>query len=119
MKDEVRKMVAEESEKNEKLLTELKQQVERLEKSEAQMKEREASRQMEQQRQRDVLIQVDKHLKTLVKHLRSVVESTHDPVIIEHQQRQINNIEKIHAEIQALNVYGNLNSTFSLKPVLQ
>lgn len=72
---------------------------------------------MEQQRQREVLIQVDKHLKTLVKHLRSVVENTHDPVIIEHQQRQINNIEKIHAEIQALNVYGNLNPTFQLKAV--
>ena len=49
--------------------------------------------------------------------MRSVVENTHDPVIIEHQQRQINNIEKIHAEIQALNVYGNLNPTFQLKAV--
>lgn len=44
MKDEVRKMVAEESEKNKKLMAELKQQVDRLEKSESQMKEREASR---------------------------------------------------------------------------
>lgn len=70
---------------------------------------------MEQQRQREVLLQVDKHLRTLVKHLRSVVENTHDPVIIEHQQRQINNIEKIHAAIQALNVYGSLNPTFTLK----
>lgn len=74
---------------------------------------------MEQSRQRDVLIQVDKHLKTLVKHLKSVVCNTEDPVIIEQQQRQINNIEKIHAEIQALNVYGNLNPTFTLKPESQ
>lgn len=62
-----------------------------------------------------MLIQVDKHLRTLVKHLRSVVGNSEDPVIIEQQQRQINNIEKIHAEIQALNVYGNLNPTFTLK----
>ena len=62
-----------------------------------------------------MLLQVDKHLKTLVKHLKAVVETTQDPVIIEHQQRQINNIEKIHSEIQLLNVYGNLNPTVCLK----
>lgn len=116
MKDEVRKMVTEESERNKKALNELRDQIERLQKSEAEMKGRETQRQMEQKRQRDVLLQVDKHLKTLVKHLRAVVDSTHDPVIIEQQQRQINNIEKIHAEIQALNVYGNLNPTITLKP---
>ena len=74
---------------------------------------------MEQSRKREVLLKVDKYLKTLVKHLRSVVESTQDPVTIEHQQRQINNVEKIHAEIQALNVYGNLNPTLTLKSASQ
>lgn len=47
MKDEVRKMVAEESDKNSKALSELRDQVERLQSSEAEMKEREAQRQLE------------------------------------------------------------------------
>ena len=42
MKDEVRKMVAEESDKNKRALGELRDQVAGLQKSEAEMKEREA-----------------------------------------------------------------------------
>lgn len=112
MKQEVAEMVHEESDRNQRQIAELRREMEKVKASESQMKEREQSRQMEQARSREVLLQVDKHLKTLVKHLRTVVESTQDPVIIEHQQRQINNIEKVHAEIQALNVYGNLEHSF-------
>lgn len=48
----------------------------------------------------DVLGQVDRHLKTLNKHLKTVVDKGQDPVIIEHSQRQLNNIEKIHKDIK-------------------
>lgn len=48
----------------------------------------------------DIMSQVDRHLKTLIKYLRGVVESTKDPVTIEHTQKQIKNIEKIHKDIK-------------------
>ena len=36
----------------------------------------------------------------MIKYLRGVVESTKDPVTIEHTQKQIKNIEKIHKDIK-------------------
>lgn len=48
----------------------------------------------------EIISQVDRHMKTLTKYLKSVVEKTEDPKIIEYTQRQINNIEKIHKEIK-------------------
>ena len=35
----------------------------------------------------DILSQVDRHLKTLIKFLKNVVEQSKDPQIIEHTQR--------------------------------
>lgn len=35
----------------------------------------------------DIISQVDKHLKTLMKYLKNVVDQSMDPVIIEHTQR--------------------------------
>ena len=48
----------------------------------------------------EIISQVDRHMKTLTKYLKSVVEKTEDPKIIEYTQRQIINIEKIHKEIK-------------------
>jgi len=48
----------------------------------------------------DIMSQVDKHLKTLMKQLKTVVTTSQDPVIIEHTQKQIKNIEKIHKDIK-------------------
>ena len=42
----------------------------------------------------------DKHLKTLIKHLKNVVDTCTDPVTIEHTQKQIKSIEKIHKDIK-------------------
>ena len=47
----------------------------------------------------DIMSQVDRHLKTLIKYLRNVVETCKDPLIIEHTQKQIKNIVKIHKDI--------------------
>ena len=48
----------------------------------------------------DIMSQVDKHLKTLIKYLRNVVDTSRDPLIIEHTQKQIKNIERIHKDIK-------------------
>jgi len=48
----------------------------------------------------DIISQVDKHLKTLMKYLKNVVDQSMDPVIIEHTQRQITNIDKVHKDIK-------------------
>lgn len=52
------------------------------------------------ERNLDIIGQVDKHLKTLVRNLKNVVDQSMDPVIIEHTQRQIKNIEKVHKDIK-------------------
>ena len=59
-----------------------------------------AQNQNESEKYMEIISQVDKHMKTLTKYLKSVVEKTEDPKIIEYTQRQINNIEKIHKEIK-------------------
>jgi len=43
---------------------------------------------------------VDKHLKTLIKYLRSLAETCKDPVVIEHTLKQVKNIEKINKDIK-------------------
>lgn len=48
----------------------------------------------------DILSQVDRHLKTLIKFLKNVVEQSNDPQIIEHTQRQIKGIENVHKDIK-------------------
>lgn len=47
-----------------------------------------------------MMSQVDKHLKTLIKYLKNVVETCRDPLIIEHTQKQIKNIHSIHAQLK-------------------
>lgn len=48
----------------------------------------------------EMMTVVDKHLKTLVKQLKNVVETSQDPVIIESTQRQIKQINSIHLDIK-------------------
>ena len=43
---------------------------------------------------------VDRHLKTLIKYLKNVAETSRDPLIIEHTLKQVKNIEKIHVDIR-------------------
>jgi len=43
----------------------------------------------------DIIGSADRHLKTLTKYLKNLVCESVDPVIIEHTQRQIKNIEKV------------------------
>jgi len=54
----------------------------------------------------DILSQVDRHLKTLIKFLKNVVDQSSDPQIIEHTQRQIKGIENVHKDIKKA-VYHN------------
>ena len=54
----------------------------------------------------DILSQVDRHLKTLIKFLKNVVDQSSDPQIIEHTQRQIKGIENVHKDIKKA-IYHN------------
>lgn len=48
----------------------------------------------------DIIGSADRHLKTLAKYLKNLVCESVDPVIIEHTQRQIKNIEKLQKDVR-------------------
>lgn len=48
----------------------------------------------------DIIGSSDRHLKTLAKYLKNLVSESVDPVIIEHTQRQIKNLEKVQKDIR-------------------
>lgn len=48
----------------------------------------------------DIIGSSDRHLKTLAKYLKNLVCESVDPVIIEHTQRQIKNLEKVQKDIR-------------------
>jgi len=73
------------------------------------MREREKqyqSIQNELEKYLDMLSQVDRHLKTLIKFLKNVVDKSNDPQIIEHTQRQIKGIDNVHKDIKKA-IYHN------------
>ena len=48
----------------------------------------------------DILTQVMKHFKTLLKSLHDAVQSAKDPTVIEHTNRQIRAINTLKAEVR-------------------
>ena len=52
--------------------------------------------------------QVDRHLKTLNRYMKNLVEETTDPKIIEQTLRQLKNIEKVQKEIKKASMHKDM-----------